>query len=88
MARPRPVPGLPVSSRAPRWKMASRCCLRNALAVVLDQDVDHLAVRLDRDEHAAAAIFRGILDEVADHLVEVLPLDADLRAADRRRCRR
>ena len=36
------------------------------------------AGRLDRDEHPATAIFRGILNEVAEHLVEVLPLDADL----------
>ena len=33
---------------------------------------------LDRHEHAAAAIFGGILDEVAEHFVEVLALDADL----------
>ncbi len=38
-----------------------------------------LALRLDRHEHPAAAIFGGILDEVAEHLVEVLPLDPDLR---------
>ena len=37
------------------------------------------AVRLDRHEHPAAAIFGGILDQVAEHLVEVLPLDPDLR---------
>ena len=32
---------------------------------------------LDRDEHPAAAIFGGILDEIAEHFVEVLALDAD-----------
>ena len=31
----------------------------------------------DGDEHPAVAIFGGILDEVADHLVEILPLDPD-----------
>ena len=35
---------------------------------------------LDRDEHPAATIFRGILDQVADHLVQVLALDPRLRA--------
>ena len=34
---------------------------------------------LDRHEHAAGAVFRGIVDEVAEHLVEVLPFDPDLR---------
>ena len=36
-------------------------------------------LRLDRHEHAAAAIFRGIFDQVAEHFVEVLALDPDLR---------
>src|SRR4249919_2023959 len=47
--------------------------------VVLDQDIDHAAFRFDGDEYAAAAIFGGILHEVAEHFVEVLALDAHLR---------
>ena len=36
-------------------------------------------VVFDRHEHAAAAIFGGILDQIAEHLVEILPLDPDRR---------
>ena len=73
------MPSLPVvSSRAPRAKMSSRCGLGDAGAVVLDQDLgESVGGGLDRHEHAAAAIFGGILDQVAEHFVEVLALDAD-----------
>src|SRR5690348_1987527 len=36
--------------------------LGNAWAVVLDEDVDVIAFRLDRHEHAPAAIFGCVLD--------------------------
>ena len=76
------MPGLPVvSSRAPRENSSSAPFRGNAGAVVLDLDVDQAALRLDGDEHPSAAIFGGILDEVAEHLVEVLALDPDLRPA-------
>ena len=52
---------------------------RDSGAVVLDQDIDLGALRLDRHEHPPATIFGGILDEVAEHFVEVLALDPDLR---------
>ena len=37
-------------------------------------------MRLDGHEHPAAAIFRGILDQVAEHFIKVLALDPDLGA--------
>src|SRR3954463_15694660 len=46
--------------------------------VVLDQDVDLGSLGFDRDEHPSAAIFRGIVDEVAEHLVQILALDPNL----------
>ncbi len=49
--------------------------LGDAGAVVLDQEFDEPGLRADRHEHAAAAIFRGVLDQIAQHLIEVLPLD-------------
>ena len=75
------MPGFPVvSSRAPRAKSAPRSASANAGSVVLDLDVDMPLLGLDGDEHSAAAIFGGILDQVADHLVQVLALDPHLRA--------
>ena len=70
------MPGLPgVEARAAREQLP-RSLLGNSQAVVLDLDVDHaFSVGIDGDEHAAAAIFRGILDQVAEHFVEVLALD-------------
>src|SRR3954447_3944379 len=53
---------------------------RDTRSVVLDQDVDLLRPWLDRHEHAAAAIFGGILDEVAEHFVKILAFNPDLRA--------
>ena len=40
-----------------------------------------LPLVLDGHEHPAAAIFGGILDQIAEHFVEVLALDADLGLA-------
>ena len=71
------MPGLSVSSRAPRWKMASRS-FSGSRPVVFDEDVDRPVVWLDRHEHAPAAIFCGIFDEVAEHFIQVLPFHADL----------
>src|ERR671913_506242 len=67
----------------PRTSRKQRALIsqRNSGPVVLDQHVDHLAARLDGHEHAAAAVFCGILDQIADHLVEVLALDPHLRLA-------
>ena len=48
----------------------------------------HSGVVLDGDEDPAAAIFGGILDQVAEHLVEILALDPDRRPSCRRRGRR
>ena len=73
------MPGLSVSSRAPRWKMASRCCCGMPLPSSSTRISTVLPFALDRHEHAAAAIFCGILDQVSDHLVEVLSFDSDLR---------
>src|SRR6476620_7568538 len=51
----------------------------NSGSVVLNKDVGDRALGLDGHEHPSAAIFRGILDQVAEHFVEVLALDPDLR---------
>ena len=72
------MPGFPVvSSRAPRENSSPR---RSAGIPGPSSSITISTGRLalDRDKHASAAIFRGILDEVAEHLVEVLPLDPDL----------
>ena len=73
------MPGLSVSSRAPRWKIASRSCCGMPRPSSSTMMSTTSSLRLDRHEDAAAAIFGGIFDEIADHLVEVLPLDPDLR---------
>src|SRR4051812_36654756 len=49
--------------------------------VILDLNVDLPTLGLDRHEHAAAAIFCGILDQVAEHFVDILALDPDLHPA-------
>ena len=82
------MPGLPVSSRAPRSKIVVALLLGNAAAVVLDLDLDAFRRRLHGHEDAAAAIFGGILDQIAEHLVEILALDPDRRLLVRRRDRR
>src|SRR3954466_10900968 len=51
--------------------------LGDAAAVVLDLDLDALGVGLPRHKARAAAIFGGVLDEVAEHLVQILALDPD-----------
>jgi len=63
---------------APREEFAAPL-LRDAGPIVLDKDVDILVPWLDRHEHSPAAIFGGILNKIAEHLVEVLPLDTHLR---------
>src|SRR3546814_1594934 len=39
----------------------------NAGAVILDQNVDELAIAFHRHKNPAAAVFGGILDQVAEH---------------------
>jgi hypothetical protein len=48
--------------------------LGDAGAVVLDLDLHPFGRGADRDEDPALAIFGGVLNEVAEQLVEVLPL--------------
>src|SRR5690606_11064043 len=48
---------------------------RDAGAVVLNLDLNRAGIPAYGREHAAAAIFGGIFDEVAEHLVEILPFD-------------
>src|SRR5207253_4324818 len=45
-------------------------------AVVLHLHLDAFGRVMDGDEDPAAAIFRGILDQVAEHFVQILALDA------------
>src|SRR5206468_1760812 len=52
--------------------------LGNAGPVVLHQYVDVAALRLDRDEHPATAIFGGIFDQISEHFIQVLTLHPDL----------
>src|SRR3546814_1631454 len=42
----------------------------NAGAVILDQNVDELAIAFHRHKNPAAAVFGGILDQVAEHRSE------------------
>ena len=73
------MPGLPVvSSRAPRVNSDPRSAsgMPGPSSSIRMSTVSPL--RLDRHEHPAAAIFGGILDQIAEHFVEVLALDADL----------
>src|SRR5437868_7711040 len=72
-------PGLAgrVEPRTPREQLTAPR-LRDAWAIVLDQDVDLLTLGLDGHEDASATVFGGILDEIAEHFVEVLPFDAHL----------
>src|SRR3546814_1823548 len=51
-------------------------CGGDADAVVLDLDLGGRPVARDGDEHAAAAIFGRVFEQVSDQFVEVLPLDA------------
>src|SRR3546814_12190237 len=51
--------------------------LGDAGAVILHLDLDAVRRALDRHEDAAAAIFGRVLDEVAEHLVQVLTFHAD-----------
>ena len=69
------MPGLPRIEPRAAIEDAAALRLGDADAVVLDQDLDEAGLRADRHEHAAAAIFGGILDQIAEHLVEILPLD-------------
>ena len=74
------MPGLPVvSSRAPRVNSSPRCSSGMPGPSSSTRISTIGALGLDRHEHPAAAIFGGILDEVAEHFVEVLALDPDLR---------
>jgi hypothetical protein len=45
-------------------------------AVILDLDLDAFRSVADGDEDTPAAIFRGVFHEVAEHLVQILALDA------------
>jgi len=47
----------------------------NARATVLDRDLNETGLHPRGDEDAAAAILGGVLHEVAEQIVEVLPLD-------------
>src|SRR5690606_8934345 len=51
----------------------------DAAPVILDLDLDAFGRGLHRHEHAAAAIFGGILDQIAEHFVEILALDPNDR---------
>ena len=79
MARPRPVPGLPVSSRAPRSKIVPRSASGMPLPSSSTSISTALRRRLDGHEHAAAAIFGGIFDQIAEHFVQILALDPHRR---------
>src|SRR5690606_27653990 len=49
---------------------------RDAAAIILDQDFGRVVAGYAHgDEHAAAAIFGRILDEVTEQLIQILPLD-------------
>src|SRR5436190_14095081 len=63
---------------------------RKAGAVVVDQDVqdEALAARLDSfgkclDRHPRLRPFTGVVDQVADHLLQILPLAAKARGLGR-----
>src|SRR5206468_11643354 len=66
----------------PRAAREERFAIRfgNSRPVVLDLDVNLSVFGFDRHEHAPSAVFGGVFDQVADHLVEVLTFDAHLRA--------
>src|SRR3546814_1663529 len=51
----------------------------NAGAVILDQNVDELAIAFHRHKNPAAAVFGGILDQVAEHFLKFLPFARDGR---------
>ena len=55
-----------------RWRARPRGCRVPSSSTSIST---HSGVALDGDEDAAAAIFGGILDQIAEHLVEILPLD-------------
>jgi hypothetical protein len=49
-----------------------------ARAVIIDGNDDEPGVgRCCVDGHASAAPFAGVVDKVAEHLVQIFPLDAD-----------
>ena len=50
---------------------------RNTGTIVLNDNLRHPGFMLHRDEHAPAAIFRRIFEEIADQLVQILSFDAN-----------
>jgi hypothetical protein len=79
MARPRPVPGLPVSSRAPRVEQLLALGRSGIRGRRPRRRFDFPAFgRVDGHEYPPMAIFGGILDQVAEHFVEVLAFDLHL----------
>ena len=53
---------------------------RESRAIVLDVELDTGVAGRSRDEHAAPGPLAGIVEKVAHHLVEVLPLASDGQA--------
>ena len=81
------MPGLPVSSRTPRSKMRTRSSSGMPVPSSSTRISTNPACARDRHEHAAAAVFGGVLDQIAEHLVQVLPLDMRPAGPSARPCR-
>lgn len=76
---PAPPPVCLRSSRVPRMMAARHSSWERSGAIVGDGDDDHTRRDGDRYLHAGPRPFAGILHPVAEHLREVLRIDAQLR---------
>jgi hypothetical protein len=72
-----PVPGAASSARTPRCSTALAQRGIEAGAVVVDREHDARAPRAPSDAHARPRPLAGVVEQVAEHLVEVLALAAD-----------
>ena len=76
MARPSPDPGAASSARTPlQHRLAQRRI--ESRPIVVDGDDDALVVNHRSDRDARARPLRRVVEEVAEHLVEVFALHAD-----------
>ena len=77
MARPSPLPGIRWSRRAPRAKTASRCARVETGSVILDRDLKRRVRILREDPHARPRPFACVVEQIAQHLLEVRGLAGD-----------
>src|SRR3546814_8790855 len=57
--------------------MAYAVTFRDARSVILHNKLDHIVVLHDGHKDAAPAIFGGVLDQIAQHFIQVLPFHAN-----------